>query len=122
MMSYMRQFYEMYPFCLKSSSRLCVTEASKGTFDSHPLWGTCCSDGGIGRHAGLKILWAVMPVRVRFSFRVLFFLQFSSDFVLYFEIIDYLCSALHRRFRACFPLFPTPHTHDGGLRAFFLYL
>ena len=24
-----------------------------------------CSDGGIGRHEGLKIPWAVMPVRVR---------------------------------------------------------
>lgn len=28
------------------------------------------SDGGIGRHAGLKIPWAVMSVRVRFPFRV----------------------------------------------------
>ena len=28
------------------------------------------SDGGIGRHAGLKILWAVMPVPVRPRFRV----------------------------------------------------
>lgn len=28
------------------------------------------SDGGIGRHAGLKILWAEMPVRVRFPLRV----------------------------------------------------
>ncbi len=25
-----------------------------------------CSDGGIGRHAGLKILWPAMAVRVRF--------------------------------------------------------
>ena len=24
-----------------------------------------CSSGGIGRHAGLKIQWAVMPVRVQ---------------------------------------------------------
>ena len=30
-----------------------------------------CSDGGIGRHEGLKIPWAVMSVRVRFPFRVL---------------------------------------------------
>lgn len=29
------------------------------------------SDGGIGRHAGLKIPWAEMSVRVRFPFRVL---------------------------------------------------
>ena len=29
------------------------------------------SDGGIGRHAGLKILWPVMAVRVRFPLRVL---------------------------------------------------
>ena len=28
------------------------------------------SDGGIGRHAGLKILWPAMAVRVRFPFRV----------------------------------------------------
>ena len=28
------------------------------------------SDGGIGRHAGLKILWAVMLVRVRLSLGV----------------------------------------------------
>ena len=27
------------------------------------------SGGGIGRHAGLKILWAAMPVRVRFPSR-----------------------------------------------------
>jgi hypothetical protein len=27
------------------------------------------SGGGIGRHAGLKILWAEMPVRVRFPSR-----------------------------------------------------
>ena len=27
-----------------------------------------CSDGGIGRHEGLKIPWAVMSVRVRFPF------------------------------------------------------
>ena len=25
-----------------------------------------CSGGGIGRHAGLKILWAAMSVRVQF--------------------------------------------------------
>ncbi len=30
-----------------------------------------CLGGGIGRHAGLKILWAVMPVRVRFPSQVL---------------------------------------------------
>ena len=29
------------------------------------------SDGGIGRHAGLKILWPVLAVRVRFPLRVL---------------------------------------------------
>ena len=28
-----------------------------------------CSSGGIGRHAGLKILWAAMSVRVRFPSR-----------------------------------------------------
>ena len=28
------------------------------------------SDGGIGRHAGLKILWPAMAVRVRFPLRV----------------------------------------------------
>ena len=28
-----------------------------------------CSSGGIGRHAGLKILWAEMSVRVRFPSR-----------------------------------------------------
>ena len=27
-------------------------------------------DGGIGRHAGLKILWPVMAVRVQFPLRV----------------------------------------------------
>ena len=31
-----------------------------------------CSGGGIGRHAGLKILWAEMSVRVRFPSRALF--------------------------------------------------
>jgi hypothetical protein len=30
-----------------------------------------CPGGGIGRHAGLKILWAVMPVRVQLPSRVL---------------------------------------------------
>ena len=28
------------------------------------------SDGGIGRHAGLKIQWAAMPVRVQVPLRV----------------------------------------------------
>ena len=37
----------------------------------HPSFRRLCgSDGGIGRHAGLKILWAVMPVPVRPRFRV----------------------------------------------------
>ena len=30
----------------------------------------CCSNGGIGRHAGLKILWPVMAVPVRPRLRV----------------------------------------------------
>ena len=29
-----------------------------------------CPGGGIGRHAGLKILWPVMAVRVQFPSRV----------------------------------------------------
>ena len=33
------------------------------------LAGDACSDGGIGRHAGLKILWPAMAVRVRFPLR-----------------------------------------------------
>ncbi|MEY4106566.1 MAG: hypothetical protein RL181_908, partial [Bacteroidota bacterium] len=36
--------------------------------DAHAA-ATTCPDGGIGRHAGLKILWAVMPVRVRSPLR-----------------------------------------------------
>ena len=31
------------------------------------------SDGGIGRHAGLKIQWAAMPVRVQVPLRVRLF-------------------------------------------------
>ena len=31
---------------------------------------TICSDGGTGRHAGLKILFALKRVRVRFPLRV----------------------------------------------------
>ena len=31
------------------------------------------SDGGIGRHAGLKIQWAAMPVRVQVPLRVQLF-------------------------------------------------
>ena len=31
------------------------------------------SDGGIGRHAGLKIQWAAMPVRVQVPLRVRIF-------------------------------------------------
>ena len=39
------------------------------------------SDGGIGRHAGLKILWPVMAVRVRFPLRVLQkFAFYEADF------------------------------------------
>ena len=44
------------------------------------------SDGGIGRHAGLKILWPVMAVRVRFPLRVLKGVhQMMSTFSFYSE-------------------------------------
>ena len=36
--------------------------------------------GGIGRRAGLKIQWAVMPVRVRFPSRVLFTDRLGGNF------------------------------------------
>ena len=36
-----------------------------------------CSDGGIGRHEGLKIPWAVMSVRVRFPFRVQMYFDYQ---------------------------------------------
>ena len=40
------------------------------------------SDGGIGRHAGLKIQWAAMPVRVQVPLRVQPYNHYSisSDF------------------------------------------
>ena len=40
------------------------------------------SDGGIGRHAGLKIQWAAMPVRVQVPLRVQVYNHYSisSDF------------------------------------------
>lgn len=46
------------------------------------------SDGGIGRHAGLKILWAVMPVRVQFPLRVL--VRFDISRISFFLIMHTL--------------------------------
>ena len=37
-----------------------------------------CSNGGIGRHEGLKIPWPVMAVRVQVPLRVEFFIVFVN--------------------------------------------
>ncbi len=44
---------------------------------------TICSDGGTGRHAGLKILFALKRVRVRFPLRVHKALWKQGAFVVY---------------------------------------
>ena len=44
---------------------------------------TICSDGGTGRHAGLKILFALKRVRVRFPLRVQKALWKQGAFVIY---------------------------------------
>ena len=60
---------------------------------------TICSDGGTGRHAGLKILFALKRVRVRFPLRVqrpdvkilgLFVPQCSLNLVVIGQIINTL--------------------------------
>ena len=54
-------------FCLKESARVAGTDVFlKKTFSEG-----VCPGGGIGRHAGLKILWQVIAVRVQVPSRVL---------------------------------------------------
>ena len=45
-----------------------------------------CSDGGIGRHEGLKIPWAVMSVRVRFPLPVSLYRLTGISFIWYVDV------------------------------------
>ena len=45
-----------------------------------------CPGGGIGRHAGLKILWLVIAVRVQLPSRVQALIEMSGLFLLFLSI------------------------------------
>ena len=54
-----------------------------------------CSSGGIGRHAGLKILWAAMSVRVRFPSREQ--ITTSPTHIFYYSRLKYSHCLIQKR-------------------------